>query len=83
MIQDRAAVLKQAETQVWPKNNKAALDAGRVQFMPHDFFNPNPIKNADVYWVRHVLHNWSDDYCVRILTGIKSAMGPKSRILLW
>lgn len=38
---------------------------------------------ADVYWLRYILHDWSDEYCVRILSRIKESMGRKSRILIW
>ncbi|KAI8630832.1 S-adenosyl-L-methionine-dependent methyltransferase [Xylariaceae sp. FL1651] len=82
VVQDRAPVLEQAESKVWPKENQAALEAGRVQFVPHNFFEPNPTKDADVYWLRYILHDWSDDYCVRILEAIRPAMGPHSRILI-
>lgn len=27
-------------------------------------------------------HDWSDDYCVRILSAIRDSMGPNSRILI-
>lgn len=76
-------MLKQAEAEIWPRQNPTALKAGRVQFQPHDFFEPNPVEHADVYWLRYILHDWSDEYCVRILSAIKSAMGPRSRILIW
>lgn len=83
VIQDRAPVLKIAESDVWPRENPAALSSGRVQFLQHDFFNPNPTKNAEVYWLRSILHDWSDDYCVSILGALRSAMNPhKSRILI-
>ncbi|KAI1146766.1 S-adenosyl-L-methionine-dependent methyltransferase [Nemania diffusa] len=82
IIQDRAPVLELAKKEVWPAENPGALAAGRVQFVPHDFFEPNPTPNAAVYWLRYILHDWSDDYCVRILEAIQPAMGPKSRILI-
>lgn len=83
VIRDRAPALKRGETQIWPAENPTALKAGRVKFVPHDFFEDNPVKNADVYWLRYIIHDWSDDYCVRILKAIKSAMGPRSRLLIW
>ena len=82
VIQDRAAMLEQAEKVVWPKDNPDAVAQKRVQFCPHDFFEPNPIKNADVYWLRYVMHDWSDEFCVRILAAIKPSMGSRSRILI-
>lgn len=82
IIQDRAAMLEQAKTVVWPKESPDAIAEKRVEFCPHDFFEVNPIKGADVYWLRYVMHDWSDDFCVRILAGIKPSMGPRSRILI-
>ncbi|OTA52207.1 S-adenosyl-L-methionine-dependent methyltransferase [Hypoxylon sp. EC38] len=82
VIQDRAPVLEQAQRDVWPKENPAAVQSGRVKFTPLDFFQLNPIKHADVYWLRYVLHDWPDDDCVKILGAIKPAMGPRSRVLL-
>ncbi|KAK4244016.1 S-adenosyl-L-methionine-dependent methyltransferase [Corynascus novoguineensis] len=82
VVQDRGPVLKQGETELWPRENLGALQAGRVRFVQHDFFDENPIKGADVYWLRYIIHDWSDDYCVRILQAIKAAMGPRSRILI-
>lgn len=83
VVEDRAPVLQQGESEVWPRENPSALTEGRVKFVQHDFFKDNPIKDAAVYWLRYIMHDWSDDYCIRILKGIKSAMGPRSRILIW
>ncbi|TRX93219.1 hypothetical protein FHL15_005798 [Xylaria flabelliformis] len=82
VLQDRAPVLKQAQSEVWPRENSEALRLGRIQFVPHDFFNTNPIMHADVYWLRYILHDWSDEYCVQILSRIKPSMGPRSRIMI-
>lgn len=83
MVQDRAPVLKQAQSEVWSKDNPEALSSGRVRFVPHDFFNRNPIEGAEIYWLRYIIHDWADDYCVRILAAIKASMGPTSRLLIW
>ena len=83
MVQDRAPVLKQAETEFWPKENAAALEQGRVTFQAHSLFAENPIKNAEVYWLRAIMHAFSDASCVLLLAALKPSMGPNSRILLW
>ncbi|KAL4940293.1 hypothetical protein BDV06DRAFT_230434 [Aspergillus oleicola] len=82
IVQDRAEVLRQAETEIWPQEAPDAVKDGRVQFMEHDFFQPNPVKGADVYWLRGILHDWSDDYCVQILSALRESMAPSSRILV-
>ncbi|KAF2205777.1 S-adenosyl-L-methionine-dependent methyltransferase [Delitschia confertaspora ATCC 74209] len=82
IVQDRAPVVKQGQEKVWPKENPEALQAGRVEFVPHSFFDKNPTVGADIYYLRYVLHNWSDDYCVQILTRIRQSMEPHSRLLI-
>lgn len=47
---------------------------GSVTFMAHDFFNDQPVKDADLYLLRWVLHDWSDKYVIKILQGLVPAM---------
>ncbi|MCJ1352911.1 MAG: hypothetical protein MMC33_002895 [Icmadophila ericetorum] len=45
-----------------------------IEVMAHDFFNPQPVKGARTYFLRAILHNWSDPQCVQVLTHIASSM---------
>ncbi|KAI1373457.1 S-adenosyl-L-methionine-dependent methyltransferase [Hypoxylon crocopeplum] len=81
VVQDRAANVAQGEP-FWAERNPTALASGKVRLMVHDFFQENPVKDAEVYWLRYILHDWSDDYCIQILSQIRKAMGPKSRLLV-
>lgn len=56
----------------------------RVVFAGHNFFDPQPeaTRGAAVYFLRNILHDWSDVYCRRILKPIIEAMGPESRIVV-
>ena len=54
----------------------------RITFMAHDFFTPQPIKDADVYFFRAVFHNWPDQYCVRILQNLIPALKKGARVLI-
>jgi trans-aconitate methyltransferase len=54
----------------------------RISFMAHDFFTEQPIKGADVYFFRMVLHDWSDGDAVRILKGLVPALKPGAHVLL-
>jgi len=58
--------------------------SGRVSFMPHNFFDPQPsvTQGAAVFFLRNILHDWSDVYCRRILKPIAEAMGPSSHIVI-
>ncbi|CAG7559938.1 unnamed protein product [Fusarium equiseti] len=54
----------------------------RISMMEYDFFTPQPIKHADVYLLRTILHDWPDADAVKILQGVVEAMGPNSRLLI-
>ncbi|EPS43342.1 hypothetical protein H072_2599 [Dactylellina haptotyla CBS 200.50] len=82
IVQDRRQVIRKGEGELWPQENPKALQQGRIKFLEHDFFNVNPVKDAEIYWMRYILHDWADDYCVNILKGIKEAMGPRSKLLI-
>ncbi|KAM7200831.1 S-adenosyl-L-methionine-dependent methyltransferase [Rhypophila sp. PSN 637] len=59
--------------------------SGIVEFMHHDFFTEQPVRGANVYFLRMVLHDWSDGDCVRILRGLAPALEKKKnkgRILI-
>ncbi|KAL1966251.1 hypothetical protein VTN77DRAFT_4604 [Rasamsonia byssochlamydoides] len=56
-----------------------------VELMEYDFFTPQPIKGAHIYYIRRCLHDWPDATCVQILKNIASAMQPgdkRSRIVI-
>lgn len=54
---------------------------GRVRFEAHDFFQPQDIV-ADVYFLRCILHNWSDKYAVRILQALIPALKHGTRVII-
>ncbi len=53
----------------------------RVSFKAHDFFTPQTTQ-ADVYFFRWVMHNWSDKYVLQILRNLIPALKPGSRVLV-
>ena len=62
--------------------NEAEFNAGlpsevaeRVVFQAQDFFEPQTQK-ADVFVMKHVLHNWPDKDAVKILHNLVSALNP-------
>ncbi|KAF4633859.1 hypothetical protein G7Y89_g4253 [Cudoniella acicularis] len=54
----------------------------RVTFSPHNFFEEQPIKDTDVYFLRWVLHDWSDAYAVNILRALVPALRKESRVVI-
>ncbi|KAJ5173353.1 hypothetical protein N7492_005946 [Penicillium capsulatum] len=53
-----------------------------VEAMDYDFFTPQPVKGSRLYFLRDVLHNWSDAKSTRILSNIVQAMDPEYSTLL-
>lgn len=66
----------------WERNAPEALLDGRVEFIPIDFFQDVPVVGKDVYYLRHIIHNWPDAEATTILRNIRKAMGPNSRVLI-
>lgn len=56
--------------------------ASRITLMGHNFLEPQPVTDADVYMFRFVVHDWPDKYVVRILRNIRPAMKDSSRIII-
>ena len=53
----------------------------RVELVDGDFFTSIPVK-ADVYILKHIIHDWYDDNCEKILRNIHSVMPDDGRILI-
>lgn len=81
VIEDRAPVLEQARA-IWAKELPEHVAGNRVSFLPHDFFTEQPVKGADVYNLRYILHDWDDDRALAILAALRPALGPNSRVLV-
>ena len=53
----------------------------RVTFMEHDLFNPQEVK-ADIYFFRHVLHDWPDGECIKMIWAFLPAIKGGSHVLV-
>lgn len=54
---------------------------GRLRAVGGSFFESVP-GGADAYFMKHILHDWSDAHCATILGLIRKAMDPKGRVLV-
>lgn len=59
-----------------------AIQVPGMGMMEHDFFQPQPIKGAKYYYLRNILHDYSDDQCLIILRNLKIAMADDSVVLI-
>jgi len=81
VLQDSPQTIQQA-MENFSKFCPKAIENQTVQFKAFDFFVEAPVPKCDVYFLKHILHNWPDKECVTILKGIKSVMSPTSRVLI-
>ncbi|KAF2659031.1 S-adenosyl-L-methionine-dependent methyltransferase [Lophiostoma macrostomum CBS 122681] len=72
VVQDRPEVVECAPKDV----------VENVEWAAHDFFTEQPIKDADVYFLRWILHDFSDKYCIKILRALVPALKKGARIVL-
>ena len=54
---------------------------GRCELAAGSFFETIPA-GADAYTMRHILHDWPDEQCVKILTNIRRVMPAAGRLLV-
>ena len=76
VVADRAAVAEEATSFL-----AARGFADRARGVPCDFFSSVP-PGGDVYTMAHVLHDWTDDECIRILRTVREAMLPEARLMV-
>lgn len=53
----------------------------RVELVAGDFFESVPA-GADAYIMKHIIHDWNDELCVKILQNIGSVMNKKGKVLV-
>ncbi|KAI1458696.1 putative sterigmatocystin 8-O-methyltransferase precursor [Annulohypoxylon moriforme] len=53
-----------------------------IEAESYDFFTPQPIKGARVYYLRNILHDWPSHKCKEILKSIKAGMTEDSVMLI-
>ncbi|CAP73355.1 uncharacterized protein PODANS_2_7430 [Podospora anserina S mat+] len=65
-----------------PQTLAGARPVPGIEFVEHDFFGPQTVKGAKLYYLRHVLHDWPDKESLQILKNIIPAMGPDSCLII-
>lgn len=74
---ERPPVIQEAE-RLWEQGHPDL--SGRVQLVGGDFFEAVP--PADVYFMKHILHDWSNQESIKILRTLRAGAGPDARLLL-
>ncbi|KAH6658482.1 S-adenosyl-L-methionine-dependent methyltransferase [Truncatella angustata] len=56
--------------------------SSRVELQVHDFFNDQPVKEASVYLMRGVFHNWGEEDAAKLLEKTIAAMKADTKIII-
>lgn len=64
-----------------PETLKRGGVADRCSLVPGDFFRAAP-EGADLYMIKSVLHDWSDEQAVAILANCRAVLPPEGRVLI-
>jgi hypothetical protein len=80
VVQDVPDVVEQGRAVLADRANAGC--SNNVEFQAHDFFGPQPIQGADVYFLRMVLHDWPDELCLKIIRNIVPALKPGARLII-
>ena len=75
VVQDKAGVVDNIPPDYLPPE----ID---IEARVHDFWTPQPVRDACMYYLRRIMHDWPDEQCLRILKHNVDAMGPDSRLLI-
>ncbi|OAV97714.1 hypothetical protein PTTG_01121 [Puccinia triticina 1-1 BBBD Race 1] len=80
VVQDRAEVAQHGR-----ENYQKIGSTANLEFEEVDFLNDQPthrVQTVDAYFLRHILHDWPAKACVEILTHLRRAAKPTSRLLI-
>ncbi len=64
-----------------PEQFATAGVADRARIVTGSFFDPLPF-TADTVVLKHILHDWPDDDCVRLLGRVRDALPARGRVLV-
>ncbi|GAA5912799.1 hypothetical protein JCM5296_002160 [Sporobolomyces johnsonii] len=82
ILQDRKEVVDKEALDFWKAEAPHDLESGRVKLMQHDFFTAQPVKGADVYAMRAIIHDWTDPDALKILGHLAAAASSTSSLIL-
>ncbi|KAJ3537872.1 hypothetical protein NM688_g6604 [Phlebia brevispora] len=83
VLEDRPQVIAQAKEHCY--NLAPELVASeKIQFIGADFWEPQPdlVRGADIFFLRHICHNYSDKYATKLLKHLRDAAKPTTKLVV-
>ncbi|KAJ7220899.1 O-methyltransferase-domain-containing protein [Mycena pura] len=81
VVQDLEHTVEGAK-ELWKESFPAHIERNMVEFQALDFFDPQPVKNAAVFMLRLIAHNWNDAVLVKILQNLRDAAQPTTQLVI-
>ncbi|KAG5654339.1 hypothetical protein H0H81_004293 [Sphagnurus paluster] len=82
VVQDMDKVIPEAN-KFWRATSPESISSGQIEIQAHDFLKPQPIKDAAVYFMRFIIHDWHDVEAIKIMKNLRDAAGPSSQLILF
>ncbi|KAI0041973.1 S-adenosyl-L-methionine-dependent methyltransferase [Auriscalpium vulgare] len=82
VVQDLAPVIVDTK-KFWADTAPELISSGRVTLQAQDFFEPQTVKQASVYYMRFILHDWPDSTSEKILNHLRAAAGSNTKLILF
>ncbi|KAH9828856.1 sterigmatocystin 8-O-methyltransferase [Teratosphaeria destructans] len=79
---DLRFVLQDLPPVIAAARREGSLVDPRIHLMAHDFFAPQPLRHAKIYYLHKIMHDWADAPAIRILAHLRDAMAADSRIFI-
>lgn len=81
IVQDLFQTIKDGK-KYWESEFPEAISSGQVELQVHDFFTAQSIRNASVFLLQFILHDWSTSNAKKILAQLRSAAQPTTRVVI-
>ncbi|CAD6976196.1 unnamed protein product, partial [Tilletia controversa] len=79
VIEDLPNVLEASAKELWTTRGSQY----NYRLVPQNFFEAQNVKGADVYYMKHIIHDWPDKESVQILKNIRDVADPsRTRLLI-
>ncbi|KAI0045354.1 S-adenosyl-L-methionine-dependent methyltransferase [Auriscalpium vulgare] len=82
VVEDLEPVALDAQ-KFWAIQAPELVSSGQVTVQAQDFFQPQVVKQASVYFMRFILHDWPDSANEKILTHLRAAAGPDTKLVVF
>ncbi|KAJ7634566.1 S-adenosyl-L-methionine-dependent methyltransferase [Roridomyces roridus] len=82
VVQDLPSVVEEGRQSLADNKDLSVSLKQRVEHIPFDFFKDSPVKDCDIYYLAHIVHDWPLAECKKILDNIRKVAKPSSRLFI-